>query len=116
MEKQGQRYTFASPLSRTITKQGQVLPAGIGAGSQARQHHREPFTEVLDGLPGDEADALLDYLLFQARVPEYQVRFRWEPGSVAIWDNRITQHYAVSDYFPQRRVMERVTMVGDQPF
>ncbi|MBH0120640.1 TauD/TfdA family dioxygenase [Rhodococcus sp. CX] len=76
----------------------------------------EPFTEVLDGLPGDEADALLDYLLFQARVPEYQVRFRWEPGSVAIWDNRITQHYAVSDYFPQRRVMERVTVVGDQPF
>ncbi|REE73095.1 taurine dioxygenase [Rhodococcus wratislaviensis] len=76
----------------------------------------EPFTEAINGLPGEEANDLLDYLLFQARVPEYQVRFRWEPGSVAMWDNRITQHYAISDYFPQRRVMERVTVVGDQPF
>ncbi|MBU3065027.1 TauD/TfdA family dioxygenase [Nocardia sp. NEAU-G5] len=76
----------------------------------------EPFTTQIDGLPRDEGDALLDYLMFQARVPEYQVRFRWEPGSVAIWDNRATQHYAINDYYPQRRVMERVTVVGDQPF
>ncbi|MGY0498348.1 TauD/TfdA dioxygenase family protein [Nocardia sp. FBN12] len=76
----------------------------------------EPFTSEIVELPGDEGDRLLDYLMFQARVPEYQVRFRWEPGSVAIWDNRSTQHYAINDYYPQRRVMERVTVVGDQPF
>lgn len=76
----------------------------------------EPFTVRIDGLPEDEADELLEYLLFQARVPEYQVRYQWSPGDVAMWDNRITQHYAVSDYFPQRRVMERVTINGDQPF
>ncbi len=47
--------------------------------------------------------------------PEYQCRFRWTPGAIAFWDNRATQHYATSDYFPQRRVMERITVVGDRP-
>lgn len=46
----------------------------------------------------------------QAAVPEYQVRFRWEPNSVAFWDNRATQHYAISDYFPNRRVAERISI------
>jgi taurine dioxygenase len=47
----------------------------------------------------------------RARVPEIQCRFRWTAGAVAFWDNRATQHYAVSDYFPQRRVMERCTIL-----
>ena len=49
------------------------------------------------------------------RQPEWQVRLHWEPGTVAFWDNRSTQHYASSDYFPQRRVMERVAIQGDRP-
>jgi taurine dioxygenase len=49
-------------------------------------------------------------------VPEVQVRFRWRPGSIAFWDNRASQHYPVSDYWPARRLMERVTVVGDRPF
>ena len=48
-------------------------------------------------------------------MPEYQCRFRWRPDSIAFWDNRAVQHYAASDYCPQRRVMERVTIVGDKP-
>ena len=52
----------------------------------------------------------------QAAFPEYQCRFRWTPGDVAFWDNRATQHYAAADYFPQRRVMERITIVGDVPY
>ncbi|UUZ75034.1 TauD/TfdA family dioxygenase [Polaromonas sp. P1(28)-13] len=60
--------------------------------------------------------ALLQYLLSQAMIPEYQVRFRWKPNSVAIWDNRSTQHYAVMDYPPCHRKMERAGIVGDKPY
>ena len=59
---------------------------------------------------------LLQYLISQAQIPEYQVRWRWTPGSVAIWDNRSTQHYAVMDYPPCHRKMERAGIVGDKPF
>ena len=59
---------------------------------------------------------LLQYLISQAAIPEYQVRWRWSPGSVAIWDNRCTQHYAVMDYPPCHRKMERAGIVGDIPF
>ncbi|MEP2551173.1 MAG: TauD/TfdA family dioxygenase [Marinomonas sp.] len=47
---------------------------------------------------------------------EVQCRFRWRKGSIAFWDNRVCQHLAVSDYFPARRVMERVTIAGDAPY
>lgn len=59
---------------------------------------------------------LLRYLQAQAFIPEYQVRFRWLPNSVAMWDNRSTQHYAVMDYPPSHRRMERATIVGDAPY
>ena len=59
---------------------------------------------------------LLEYLRSQALIPEYQVRWRWQPNSVAIWDNRSTQHYAVMDYPPCHRKMERAGIVGDKPF
>lgn len=59
---------------------------------------------------------LLQYLLAQAAIPEYQVRWRWKPYSVAIWDNRSTQHYAVMDYSPCHRKMERAAIVGDTPY
>jgi taurine dioxygenase len=59
---------------------------------------------------------LLQYLIGRAAIPEYQVRWRWQPGSMAIWDNRSTQHYAVSDYPPCVRQMERAGIIGDKPF
>ena len=67
-----------------------------------------------DANPG--AADLLRYLVSQAFIPEYQVRWRWTPDSVAIWDNRCTQHYAVMDYPPCHRKMERAGIVGDKPF
>ncbi|WP_438014480.1 TauD/TfdA family dioxygenase [Sorangium sp. So ce315] len=66
-----------------------------------------------DFAPG--ASQLLSYLISQAAIPELQVRFRWKKNSVAIWDNRCTQHYAVQDYWPAARKMERATIVGDPP-
>jgi len=58
---------------------------------------------------------LLNYLIARASIPEYQVRWRWRPNSVAIWDNRATQHYAVMDYWPAVRKMERAGIKGDKP-
>ncbi|MFM0164212.1 taurine dioxygenase [Burkholderia sp. GAS332] len=67
-----------------------------------------------DANPG--ASDLLRYLISQAYIPEYQVRWRWKPNSIAIWDNRSTQHYAVMDYAPCHRKMERAGIVGDKPY
>ena len=64
----------------------------------------------------EESDQLLKYLYARAATPEYQCRFRWAPGSLAFWDNRACQHYAASDYFPNIRIMERVTIAGDKPY
>jgi taurine dioxygenase len=62
------------------------------------------------------ASQLLQYLISQAEIPEYQVRWRWQPNSMAMWDNRSTQHYAVMDYPPCQRKMERAGIIGDRPF
>ena len=73
------------------------------------------FTTSIVGLDSDEGRALIDTLARQADYPEYQVRLRWEPHTVAFWDNRAVQHYAASDYFPQARIMERASIVGPRP-
>lgn len=73
------------------------------------------FTTRIDGVDAAEGQELLRRLLDQVKTPDFQVRLRWAPGTVAFWDNRATQHYACSDYFPGRRVMERVAIVGDVP-
>ena len=67
-----------------------------------------------DYAPG--AAQLLQYLISQAQIPEYQVRWRWKPNSIAFWDNRVTQHYAVMDYPPSHRKMERAGIKGDATF
>ncbi|HEV7721057.1 MAG TPA: TauD/TfdA family dioxygenase [Iamia sp.] len=73
------------------------------------------FTRCIVGLAEDESDALLQRLTREVSRPEHQCRFRWTPGAVAFWDNRATQHYAASDYWPQRRVMDRISIAGDVP-
>jgi taurine dioxygenase len=72
--------------------------------------NRNSTTHIV-GLSERENDALLPLLLDHSRSPEFQCRFHWEPGSVAFWDNRCVQHYAVADY-AERRVMRRVTIDG----
>jgi len=67
-----------------------------------------------DYAPG--AAQLLQYLISQAQIPEYKVRWRWKPNSIAFWDNRVTQHYAVMDYPPCHRKMERAGIKGDATF
>ncbi|MCF3147916.1 TauD/TfdA dioxygenase family protein, partial [Streptomyces platensis] len=74
------------------------------------------FTTRIVGLGRAASDRLLRLLFQQAQVPEYQVRWRWQPGDLAFWDNRATQHYAVNDYGTHRRVAERVAIAGDRPY
>jgi taurine dioxygenase len=74
------------------------------------------FTSHIKDMDPAESAALLDQLYKSAWDPEVQCRFSWQVDSIAFWDNRACQHFAVSDYFPQERKMERVTIAGDKPY
>ena len=91
------------PLVRTHPETGRKL---LYIGSH---------TQHIDGLTDAESEPLLQFLRDHSTQPEFCYRFRWQPGSLAFWDNRCTQHYAINDYHGQRRVMHRVTIQGDTP-
>ncbi|RXZ45420.1 taurine dioxygenase [Crenobacter cavernae] len=76
----------------------------------------EGFTSRIRELSQKESDALLTFLFAHAARPEFTLRWRWKPHDLAFWDNRVTQHYAVADYLPARRIMHRATILGDRPF
>ena len=73
------------------------------------------FTQYIKDWDPDESSRMLRLLYSRAVTPEYQCRFVWEDNSIAFWDNRSVQHYASSDYWPQVRRVERVTIIGDRP-
>ncbi len=75
----------------------------------------ELFTTHIVGLRKDESDAILSFLFQHVRQGEFQCRYRWEPHSIAFWDNRWTQHLAIWDYWPQTRSGYRVTIKGERP-
>ena len=114
---------FAGRLGKPVEELHQQYPPQVHplvrthpeTGEQAL-YVNTAFTSHVEGLSAKESDHLLAHLYAQAAIPEYQCRFRWEPGSIAFWDNRAAQHYAASDYFPAVRRMERVTIAGDRPF
>jgi len=76
----------------------------------------EGFTTRINELSETESEAILKLLFAHATRPEFTVRWRWQANDVAFWDNRVTQHFAVDDYRPNRRVMHRATVLGDVPF
>ncbi len=103
------------PVVRTHPETGEkVLFVNAFTTHFTNFHTRENVRFGQDANPG--AGQLLSYLISQAHIPEYQVRWRWQKNSVAIWDNRSTQHYAVMDYPPCHRKMERAGIVGDVTF
>ena len=103
------------PVVRTHPETGEkVLFVNAFTTHFVNYHTPENVRFGIDYAPG--ASELLNYLVRQASVPEYQVRWRWSENSFAIWDNRCTQHYAVQDYFPDVRKMERAGIIGDKPF
>ena len=74
------------------------------------------FTTHIEGLKAAESDALLQFLFRHVTTPEYTCRFQWRPHSIAIWDNRSTQHKPINDYFPAHRKHLRITIDGDKPY
>ena len=103
------------PVVRTHPETGEkVLFVNSYATHFTNFHTSENVRFGQDYAPG--GSNLLNYLIARAAIPEYQVRWRWRPNSIAIWDNRSTQHYAVMDYWPAVRKMERAGIVGDKPY
>jgi taurine dioxygenase len=103
------------PVVRTHPETGEkVLFVNAFTTHFTNFHTAENVRFGQDYSPG--ASQLLNYLISQAFAPEFQVRWRWKPNSVAFWDNRSTQHYAVMDYPPCHRKMERAGIVGDLPY
>ena len=83
-----------------------------GAPPLAEQQRRDRTAALAEA----ESHPLLDYLFRHLERPEFTCRFRWRQGSVALWDNRCTQHRALNDYPGQRRAMRRVLVAGDRPY
>jgi taurine dioxygenase len=103
------------PVVRTHPESGEkALFVNSFATHFTNFHTPENVRYGQDYSPG--SSQLLNYLVARAAIPEYQVRWRWRPNSVAIWDNRCTQHYAVMDYWPAVRKMERAGIIGDKPY
>ena len=103
------------PVVRTHPETGEKILFVNGFTTHFTNFHTPAYVRYgQDFAPG--ASQLLQYLIAQAQIPEYQVRFRWRPNSVAFWDNRCTQHYAVMDYPPCHRKMERAGIIDDTPF
>ncbi len=73
------------------------------------------FTTHVEGLTRHESDAILSFLYRHIVTEEFSVRLSWQPDTVAVWDNRTTQHKPVNDFFPQHRMMHRVTIAGERP-
>ncbi len=99
-----QEYTAEHPVVRTHPETGRKALYANGG-------HALRFRDMTV----EESAPLLSYLFAHATRPEFTCRFRWEPGSIALWDNRCTQHNPVNDYHGFRRVMHRVTLKGDVP-
>lgn len=100
------------PVVRTHPDTGEKILFVSGYATHFTNYNtKENFHHGIDSAPG--ASNLLQYLISRAFIPEYQVRFRWKANSVALWDNRSTQHCAVMDYPPSHRKMERTEIIGE---
>jgi taurine dioxygenase len=90
--------------------------AGIHAETGRRYLYvNRVFVDHIKGMTREESLPIIEHLARQAEYPEHQCRFHWTRDAIAIWDNRAVQHYAASDYWPDVRIMERASVIGERP-
>jgi taurine dioxygenase len=103
----------------------ELIERGVQAWNARRTHPEtgrkalfvnSAFTQSIKGMKPTESAALLGFLYRHIESPDFTCRFRWRKNSMAMWDNRCTQHRAVADNLAAYRRMERVTIMGDKPF
>lgn len=100
-----QQFVSLHPVVRTHPETGEKI-----------LYVNEGHTERFEGWTEEASQPLLNLLFQHQRKPEFQCRFRWTPGTLAMWDNRAAQHYPVNDYHGYRRLLHRVSLKGDRPF
>ena len=115
----------AGRSNRRAEKPGAVADGDLTARHPVVRTHPETGRKALfvnaghtvcfEGFTVEESTPVLEYLFEHLKRPEFTCCFKWAPGSMAFWDNRAAQHYAAADYWPHRRAMERVTIIGDRP-
>lgn len=117
-ERERGRYKSIKVDAREEAKQEMVHPVVRTHPESGRKglFINDVFTLRFDGWTEAESQPLLQFLYQHAVRPEFTCRFRWQDRSVAFWDNRCTQHFALNDYHGHRRAMHRVTVSGDRPF
>jgi len=111
---QGSMAPKVAPPNRDINTEHPLIRTHPETGRKALYigSHSARFADMTE----EESAPLLQYLMDHSHSPEFTCRFRWQVGSLAIWDNRCCQHNAVNDYHGQRRRMHRITIAGDTPF
>ena len=118
----GEPYYRGRYVDRGVDDRGKSYPRAVHpvvrthpeTGRRALYVNRM-FTTRINGVAREEGEAVLAFLIAHCARPEFQMRFRWRPDSVAFWDNRCVQHQALWDYYPQVRSGFRVTIRGDRP-
>jgi len=104
-------------LNETVGRFGHSIRPLIGRHPVTGRkflNFNEAFVTHIVGLTTNQANALKTFLANHMNKPEDQIRWRWQVGDIAMWDNRVTMHYAVADYLPQHRCMNRITVVRDR--
>lgn len=103
----------SAPEDEAITAEHPLIRTHTETGRPSLYISYDGITRRIVGMTDEESRPLLDYLMEHATRPEFTCRFRWEEGSLALWDNRCVLHMALNDYHGHRRVMHRITIEGE---